>query len=499
MILFDQYIPLQVDAQSRSQICIKLTFWLIFYITLQVITIRQNKYQQYGFYQQNCNNTSFENQTIQSCDSIGFFSPETNYVFIEVVFSIQDQDLFKLNKTKLSQELIIYNINTHLIFYGNASLLNEVSIKDSSKYENQLIDEKFNLKIQCNLISTHYNCLGEIKEFNLNNQQLILSQITLQKPPQYQSIQIINIQATVENTKYFRFVFIHQVIFILITSYALFNFIYHIHEYNKIKWPHILRWVPYLLILMIFYNLPIQIFRSTHYNVVQGYTNIIQLVVQTSLFYFWLLIFEFQQLQNIKDEEIATNQNKLKLNHLIKFSIVVFYTVPQAILNLYITYQKYTRIQFDIQNEIPYYNSYQYLNLLTLSIYTANYLYLLYKQFNYTQPNTNVEQDNTVEKSYEIFDEQELQRVTRSYLKNYKLLHILSTICFATLLYNQYLNIFQPKMITTINALNEQSAINIYICLILQLYVPAKITNYFLPNEQAQDNRIQSTDQNEAI
>ncbi|CAD8100450.1 unnamed protein product [Paramecium sonneborni] len=497
MILSDSQIPLQIDVQSHSRTCLKLTFWLILYITLKVITSRQNQYSFYHFYQQNCKDIDFQNQTIQSCDSDGFFNPQTNYVFLEVAFSIQLQDLFELKKTVLSPKILIHNIKTHLLLYGNQSLSNQTSINPTSQFEKLIINETFNLKIQCNLMVTHYNCLGELKEVNLNNYQFIFSQITVQKPPQYQSLKILNISATLENIKYYRFIFLHQIIFILITLYALFNYLYQIRQYNRFKWPEILKWIPYLLLMMIFYNFPIQIFRLSYYHLVEGYTHIIQFIVQTTLCYFWLLIFEFQQLQNVKDEEFAAIQNKLKQNHLIKFLIVLFYTVPQTVLNLYIIFEKQTRIQFDLKNQMTYSSSQYFISLLAISIYTVNYLYLLYKQWN--QKQSDIEQDPSVEKSYEIFDEQDQLRGARSFFKNYKFLHILSTICFAFVLYNEYIRLYEHQKFTTQNALNEQNAFNIYICLVLQLYVPAKLQKYQQPNEQAQDNRIQQNEQNEAI
>ncbi|CAD8092464.1 unnamed protein product [Paramecium primaurelia] len=499
MISFYQQVPLKVEAFTHSQICVRISCWIAFFLCLQLFGIGdRKKFVSKPFYHQECQESDYQNQTKLICSSIGMFQPEMKDVKLEINISISNEDLYKLNKSKLSSEFQISTINVQLTLYSNQSLDNSTEMKNYQSYETTMIDEQINTKLDCLKWFDHFNCIGELREINTNQNTLFLSHISIIKPPEYQTLKMQYLQSTFENTQFYRILLSCQFLFTVIIIYAMCYLYINIDGYQKIQWPDILKWIPFLLVLMVFYNMPIQLFRYSHLYFVQGYTNMIQLFVQTSLLYFWLIIFEFQKFQNMTMEDIINKKRLLQLKHAFQIIIVLLYTLPQAFMNLYLFYQKENNSQFDIKKDIQYYEIYERYILTILTIYSLCFFYLLYKQFNYTQPNMNNEIVKVQETQYEIFPEQDQSKFAKVQIRKYKLLHILSTLCFFVLLYNQYIRILRPKQITVLSSVNEWSLINIYICMIIQFYIPSKRESYNIPNEVT-DNKIQQVDQEEAI
>ncbi|CAD8114868.1 unnamed protein product [Paramecium sonneborni] len=499
MISFYQQVPLKVDAYTHTQICLRISCWILFFLCLQLFGIgEKKKFISKPFYHQECHDDYLQNQTKLFCSSIGIFQPEMKDVKMEINISISNEDLYKLTKTKLQSEFEISNISIHLTLYTNQSLLNSSEMKNHEKYEKIMLDEEIKTKFQCFKLSDHYNCMGDLREINTNKNILFLSHFSVIKPAEYQTIKIHYLQSTFENSQFYRVLLLCQVLFSVVIVYAMCYLYLNTEEYHKIFWPDILKWIPFLLILMIFYNMPVQLLRNTNLFFVQSYTNMIQLSVQTCLLYFWLIIFEFQKFQNMTIQEILNKKKLLQLKHVLSILIVLLYTIPQAYMNLYLFYQKQNNSQFDIKKDILFYDYYERFILVVLAIYSTRYFYLLYKQFDYTQENADNELVKTQEIQYEIFPDQDQFKIARIQIRQYKLLHILSTLCFSVLLYNQYIRILRPRQITLLSTVNEWSLINIYICLITQFYIPSKRDPYNLPIEN-NENKIQHVEQEEAI
>ncbi|CAD8074293.1 unnamed protein product [Paramecium primaurelia] len=466
MIQLRPQISLKIDKMSKDGICIRIFGWFLFYVILQIMMINnRKKYLSYDI-----RLTKFEVDVKQNeYKNLNYTNTTGKYIFpiqniseieLNLNVTINKNDYYDLEHVMVKEDEILNDMKYQLIVHSqdqtlvlNKTHLTSLKCKSKSQliqctgYLESIINKGYK-DLQFQLLIFHHNALA------IHSQTLTL---------------------LYENNQYYTMILIFQFLFLFLILYGIYYFFSNLNDYPKQIWPKIHQWLLLLLIGMILYNFPIFLIRNHYGQFVHYYQNLVELFIQSGLFYFWLSIFELEQTQSVENDR-QINLNQFSIWNLLKLLLVILYTVPQALMDTFIFIMQEELMQYDPRVEIPFYNIYLKFVILSLIGYSVCFVFLLYKSFNQHEKTTSITESTVIENEKQQDPFYEGQQIKESEsqgeIRNYKLLHILSTICFSALVYYQIVTILEPIVLTSSSTINEWALINIYLCMIVQLYMP---------------------------
>ncbi|CAK84709.1 unnamed protein product (macronuclear) [Paramecium tetraurelia] len=466
MIQLRPQISLKIDKISKDGICIRIFGWFLFYVILQIMMINnRKKYLSYDIrlskFEGDANQS--ENKKLNYTNTTGKYTfPIQNISEVELNLNvtINKNDYYDLEHVMVKEEEILNDMKYQLIVHSEDQTL--------------VLNETHTTSLKCKSKSQQIQCTGYLESIINNGYKDLQFQLLIFHHNAL-AIHSQNLTLLYENNQYFTMILIFQVLFLFLILYGIYYFFSNLSDYPRQIWPKIHQWLLILLIGMILYNFPILLIRNHYGQFVHYYSNLVELFIQSGLFYFWLSIFELEQTQS-SEEDGQTTSNQFTIWNLLKLLLVMLYTVPQAIMDTFIFIMQEELMQYDPRVEIPFYSIYLKFVILSLVGYSVCFVFLLYKSFNRHEKSILITEPPVIEndKQHDPFYEgqQIKEQDGQGEIRNYKLLHILSTICFSALVYYQLVTILEPIVLTSSSTINEWALINIYLCMIVQLYMP---------------------------
>ncbi|CAD8103901.1 unnamed protein product [Paramecium primaurelia] len=417
-----------------------------------------------------------EYQNLNYTNSTGKYTfPIQNISEVELNLNvtINKNDYYDLEHVMVKEDEILNDMKYQLIVHSENQTL--------------VLNETHSTSLKCRFKSQQIQCNGYLESIINNGYKELQFQLLIFH---HNALAIHSQTLTLlyENNQYYTMILIFQVLFLFLIIYGIYYFFSNLSDYPKQIWPKIHQWLLILLIGMVLYNFPILLIRNHFGQFVHYYQNLVELFIQSGLFYFWLQIFELEQTQS-SDDDGQINQKQFSIWNVLKLLLVILYTVPQALMDTFIFIMQEELMQYDPRVEIPFYNTYLKFVILSLIGYSVCYVFLLFKSFNRKEQAILITEPriNENEKQHDPFYEgqQIKESEGQGEIRNYKLLHVLSTICFSALVYYQLVTILEPIVLTSSSTINEWALINIYLCMIVQLYMP-----YNQPFEDEQQQQM---------
>ncbi|CAD8125633.1 unnamed protein product [Paramecium sonneborni] len=463
MIQLRPQISLKIDRISKDGICIRIFGWFLFYVILQIMMINSKAKYQHNEVKLKQEDGQMQQPSLNvvNATSMNVFLIQ-NIIEVEVYLNviIQKSEFYESVKQVIDDHKILNDMTYNLIVHSENQTL--------------VLDETHQTSLKCKIISDLIKCSGYLESITNNGYKDLYFQLIISHP-NASIIQSQSLNLLYENNQYYNRILFFQVLFLFLILYGIYYFFSNLSDYPKQSWPKIHQWLSVLLIEMILYNFPILLIRNQYSLFVHYYQNLVELFIQSGLFYFWLSIFELEQTQ-ASDNDKTITLNKFSIWNLLKLLLVILYTVPQAIMDTFIFIMQEELVQYDPKVEIPFYNQYLKFIILSLTGYSLCFVFLLYKSFNQKDKAILITEPPIIENEIQHDPFYEGQQIKEQEglgeIRNYQLLHILSTICFSALVYYQLVTILEPGELTSSSTINEWALINIYLCMIVQLYMP---------------------------